>query len=110
LSANLNYPELELLRFMRTGSFLETLDPALIALWLISIFVKLGFIVLIISPMLARSCRLTDSRPFVFPLTAFIANVSLVIVKSNIQFKNAVFDRRLKKKESIITIYDGLQV
>jgi spore germination protein KB len=88
LSANLNFPELELLRFMRTGSFLETLDPALIALWLISIFVKLGFIVLIISLMLARSCRLTDARPFVFPITAFIAIVSLVIVKSNIQFKS----------------------
>lgn len=88
LASNLNFPELELLRFMRSGSFLETLDPALIALWLISIFVKLGFIVFIISLILARSCRLKDTKPFVFPITAFIAIGSLVVVKSNIQFKS----------------------
>lgn len=88
LSSNLNYPELELLRFMRSGSFLETLDPALIALWLISIFVKLGFIVFIIALILARSFRLKDTKPFVFPITVFIAVGSLAIVKSNAQFRN----------------------
>lgn len=86
LTRNLNYPELELLRFMRSGSFLETLDPALIALWLISIFVKLGFIVLIISLIVAQTLKLKDSKPFVFPITAFIAFGSLVIVKTNVQF------------------------
>ncbi|THF76537.1 GerAB/ArcD/ProY family transporter [Cohnella fermenti] len=88
LASNLNYPELELLRFMRSGSFLETLDPALIALWLISIFVKLGFIVFIISLILAHLLKLKDTKPFVSPVTAFIAVGSLVIVKSNIQFQN----------------------
>lgn len=86
LASNLNYPELELLRFMRSGSFLETLDPALIALWLISIFVKLGFIVFIISLILAHTLKQKDTKPFAFPVTAFIAVGSLVIVKSNIQF------------------------
>ncbi|MFD2328614.1 GerAB/ArcD/ProY family transporter [Cohnella sp. GCM10020058] len=88
LSSNLNYPELELLRFMRSGSFLETLDPALIALWLISIFVKLAFIVYVIALILARSFRLKDTKPFVFPITVFIAVCSLVIVKSNTQFRS----------------------
>lgn len=88
LSAKINYPELEMLRFMRSGSFLETLDPALIALWLISIFVKMGFIVFNICLILSLSCRQRDAKPFVFPVTLLIAVCSLVIVKSNVQFNN----------------------
>lgn len=90
LVSNLNYPDLELLRFTRSGSFLETLDPALIALWLISIFVKLGFIVFIISTLLAQTCKIKDFRPFVFPITAFIAIGSLVVFQSNVQFQSAL--------------------
>ncbi len=88
LGSNLNYPELELLRFTRSGSFLETLDPALIALWLISLFVKLSFIVFNVSLITTRMFHLKDTKPFVFPITIFISVCSLVVVKSNVQFYN----------------------
>jgi len=48
LAGNLNYPELEMIRLIQSGSYLETLDPIIIALWLITIFIKLSFLLLII--------------------------------------------------------------
>ena len=90
LSSNLNYPELELLRFTRSGSFLETLDPALIALWVISLFVKLAFIVFNISLITTRMFKLKDMKPFVFPITVFISACSLVVVRSNVQFHSLI--------------------
>lgn len=86
LSANLAYPDLEMVRYMRSGSFLETLDPALIALWLVSIFVKISFVLFVASLALTHLLGLKDNKPFVFPLTALIGILSLILASSNVQF------------------------
>jgi spore germination protein KB len=75
-----------MIRFMRSGSFLETMDPALIALWLVSIFVKISFVLFVASLALTHTLGLKDNKPLVFPLTAFIGIVSLILARSNVQF------------------------
>lgn len=86
LAASLNFPELELLRFMKSGTFLETLDPALIALWLISIFVKLGLIIFIVALILSRMIGLQSQKPIILPITMFVVVGSLSLFKNSVQF------------------------
>ncbi|WP_168121977.1 GerAB/ArcD/ProY family transporter [Paenibacillus sp. HB172176] len=90
LASNLNYPELELLRFMKNGTFLETLDPALIALWLISIFVKLGLIIFIVSHILSHMIGLRTHKPIVIPITLLVVVSSLSLFENTIQFHEAM--------------------
>lgn len=86
LAANFNYPDLELLRFMRSGSFLETLDPLLIALWVICIFIKISFIMYVAATALSQLIGLKESRPIILPIVATVAVLSLIIVQSSAQF------------------------
>lgn len=89
LGTNLNYLELEVLRFMRSESFLETLDPALIALWVISIFVKLSLLMVVSGHILSRVCGLPSGKPLIFPLMLFVIIGTLNFFKSHAQYQEA---------------------
>jgi spore germination protein KB len=86
LAGNFNYPDLELLRFMRSGSFLETLDPLLIILWVICIFIKISFIMYVVATVISQMLGLKESRPIVLPVVATVSLMSLVVVQSSAQF------------------------
>ncbi|MNW38945.1 Spore germination protein YndE [compost metagenome] len=82
LAANLTYPDMELIRFIRNGSFFETLDPILIILWLTSLFVKIAFTIFIIVSCLSQLTKTKDHKPFTLSVTAFAAVLSLTIARS----------------------------
>ncbi|CAM4292582.1 spore germination protein [Paenibacillus phoenicis] len=82
LGANLVYPDMELVRFIRVGSFIETMDPILISLWLTSIFVKMSFIVYTAVLCLAQLAGVKDHKPFTLPVVAFVSIYSLSIVRT----------------------------
>lgn len=86
LARNINFHEHEIIRFIKTGSYLETLDPALIALWLFSIFVKLSFIVFVTSQIISQSLKLKHSRSIVVPITIFACVCTLCLAYSRTQF------------------------
>jgi len=88
LAQNLNYPELDIIRLIKSGSYLETLDPVIIALWLISIFIKMSFIVFVISHMASRVLNMKYSKPLVFPIALFIVICTLCLAQSHTQFFN----------------------
>lgn len=85
-AANMEYSELEMLRFMQSGSFLEALDPAFIALWLASVFVKISFLLYVGSLLFSQICGLPSSKPIILPMVAFVCILSLVFVRSSAQF------------------------
>ncbi|MGG3453988.1 GerAB/ArcD/ProY family transporter [Paenibacillus rhizolycopersici] len=82
LGANLLYPDMELVRFIRVGSFIETMDPILIILWLTSIFVKISFIVFTAVICLSQLTGVKDHKPFTLPVVAFVSVFSLAIVRN----------------------------
>ncbi|MEK4252129.1 GerAB/ArcD/ProY family transporter [Paenibacillus sp. FSL W7-1287] len=86
LAQNLNYPELDIIRLIKSGSYLETLDPIIIALWLVSIFIKLSFILFVISHMLSRILKLKYSKPLIYPICAFIIVSTICLAQSHTQF------------------------
>ncbi|RRJ66199.1 hypothetical protein EHV15_27240 [Paenibacillus oralis] len=82
LGANLMYPDMELVRFIRGGSFIDTMDPILIILWLTSIFVKISFIVFTAVTCLSQLTGVNDHKPFTLPITAFIIVFSMCIART----------------------------
>ncbi|MGZ7444200.1 GerAB/ArcD/ProY family transporter [Paenibacillus sp. TH7-28] len=82
LGANLIYPDMELVRFIRVGSFIDTMDPILIILWLTSIFVKISFIVFTAVTCLSQLTGVNDHKPFTLPVVAFILVFSICIVRT----------------------------
>jgi spore germination protein KB len=86
LAANLNYPELEMIRLIRSGSYLETLDPIIIALWLISIFIKMSFMLLISGQIIAKIFKLKHDESMVYPLATIVGVAAICLAKSPLQF------------------------
>lgn len=86
LAQNLNYPELDIIRLIKSGSFLEALDPVIISLWLISIFLKISFIIFVIGHIISRSLKLKYSKPIIFPISLFAVVCSLSIARTHTQF------------------------
>lgn len=86
LAANLNYPELEMIRLIRSGSYLETLDPIIICLWLISIFIKMSFMLLITSQIISKIFNLKYDESIVYPLAIFVGVGAIHFAKSPLQF------------------------
>ncbi|WP_334071467.1 MULTISPECIES: endospore germination permease [Paenibacillus] len=85
LGGNLTYPDMELIRFIRVGSFIETLDPILIILWLTSIFVKISFIIYTSVHGISQLTGVKDHRPFSIPATAYAAVFSITLARSHIE-------------------------
>lgn len=86
MSANFSFPDMELIRYMRAGTFIETVDPIIIVLWLSSLFIKVSFLVYIVVSGIARSFNLQDHKPLSSPVTAFVVIVSIIMVKSAAEF------------------------
>ncbi|WP_256759943.1 endospore germination permease [Cohnella sp. WQ 127256] len=82
LTANLTYPELELLRYANPRSFLAHFDPALIAVWITSIFIKISLFIFVAISALTQSFALKDHKPFAFSMTAAVTIWSVIIVES----------------------------
>lgn len=86
LAANLNYPELEMIRLIRSGSYLETLDPIIICLWLISIFIKMSFMLLISSQIISKIFNLKYDETIIYPIAIFVGVAAIYFAKSPLQF------------------------
>lgn len=82
LAANMTYPDMELIRFIRNSSFFETLDPILIILWLTSLFVKISFTIFTIVSCIAHLTKTRNHKPFTLSITAFTAVLSLSLARS----------------------------
>ncbi|MED4750488.1 endospore germination permease [Brevibacillus choshinensis] len=85
LTGDLIYPELELIRFIRAGSFLENLDPVLIAVWLTSLFIKISLFLYIAVIVLTQTFGLKDHKPFSLSMTAMMVGLSLFMAKSKME-------------------------
>lgn len=82
LGANLMYPDMDLVRFVRVGSFIESFDPILIVLFLTSVFVKISFNVFICVLCLSHLTGIKNYRMYTLPIAAFVAVYSLVVIQS----------------------------
>lgn len=82
LTSNLIYPELELIRYIRAGYFLENLDPVLIAIWLTSLFIKISLFLYVAVLALTHTFGLHDHRPLSLSMTAIMVGLSLYMVKT----------------------------
>ncbi|AZK47276.1 GerAB/ArcD/ProY family transporter [Paenibacillus lentus] len=85
LAANLTYPDLDLIRSLRAGSFIETLDPILIVLWLTSLFIKISFMLFIAVYCISVLLKLPDHSSLVLPFTAFACILSFFVVRSQVE-------------------------
>lgn len=99
LAGNLNYPELEMIRLIRSGSYLETLDPIIIALWIMSITIKMSFMLLICSQIISQIFKLEHDESLVYPFAVFVGVVTIYLARSPIQ--TLVFNSRA----SIVCFY-----
>lgn len=90
VAGNMSYPDLELIAFIQTGSFLQTGDPILIILWLTSLFVKICFTLFISVFGIAQITKVKDHRPFVLPVIAFITILSVVLVRTQVELNQLV--------------------
>ncbi|MCU6796616.1 endospore germination permease [Paenibacillus sp. WQ 127069] len=86
LTASLQYPQLELIRYIRAGSSLENLDPVLIAIWLASLFIKICLFLYLAVICLTHTFSLKDHKPFSFSMTAMVLGLSLYMVRSKPEF------------------------
>ncbi|MGG2199154.1 GerAB/ArcD/ProY family transporter [Paenibacillus sp.] len=85
VSAQLTYPVLEMIRFIRIGGFLENLDPIVVAIWLSSLFVKISILLYIPVFITAQLFRLKDTRPLTFSFGAIMLGLSMHIVDNSIE-------------------------
>ncbi|GAB6989621.1 GerAB/ArcD/ProY family transporter [Paenibacillus pini] len=88
LPSNLTYPEFELLRFAKTSTFLENLDPLLIAIWLSSLFIKISLLIFAATAGLTHIFSLKDHKPFSFVITALVVGLSLTIVRTQTELNH----------------------
>jgi spore germination protein KB len=82
LTANMTYPTLELIRYIRAGAFLENLDPLLIVFWVYTIFIKIGMLLLVAVLALTHTFGLKDHKPFSSLMAATMVILSLYMFKS----------------------------
>ncbi|GGG13056.1 GerAB/ArcD/ProY family transporter [Paenibacillus aceti] len=90
VTSNMSYPDLELIAFIQTGSFLQTGDPILIILWLTSLFVKICFTLFMSAIGLAQLVKVMDHRPFALPVTAFTTMLSIILVRTQVELNELV--------------------
>lgn len=82
LTGNMIYPELELIRYIRAGAFLENLDPVLMVVWLTSLFIKISLFLYVAILVLTHTFGLNDHKPLTFSMTAMMMGLSLFMVKT----------------------------
>ncbi|SFJ92862.1 spore germination protein KB [Paenibacillus sp. UNC496MF] len=82
LTANMTYPTLELIRYMRAGSFLENLDPMLIVFWQFSMLLKIGLFLLVGTILATHVFGLKDHKPLSYGMSAAMIFLSLYLFES----------------------------
>jgi spore germination protein KB len=82
LTVNLTYPTLEVIRYIRSGTFLENLDPLLIVFWLYTLFLKIGIFLLSSVFGVAHSFRITNHKPFSYTMAAAMVVMSICMFPS----------------------------
>ncbi|SET15461.1 GerAB/ArcD/ProY family transporter [Paenibacillus sp. NFR01] len=70
LTANLQFPALEIVRFIHASAFFENLDPLFIVFWLYSMFFKTSMFLLIAVMSMTHLLGLNDHKPFSFMMSA----------------------------------------
>ncbi|WP_028551418.1 GerAB/ArcD/ProY family transporter [Paenibacillus sp. UNC451MF] len=90
LMGNLTYPELELIRYIHGSSFFENLDPLLIALWITGLFIKISFLLYLITMNIAQLFSLKDHKPLTLSTTVLIIGISLYVVSSTAESSEMV--------------------
>lgn len=88
LSANLMYPAMDLVRFVRVGSFIESFDPILIILFLTGVFVKISFNVFLCVLCLSQITGVKQYKFYVLPVSVFVGVYSLVVIQSQPELVN----------------------
>jgi spore germination protein KB len=77
LTSNMSYPVLELVRYIRVGSFLENLDPLLVLFWLYTMYLKIALFLLLSVMGLTHTIGLKDHKPFANLMTATMIFLSM---------------------------------
>ncbi|WP_171652769.1 GerAB/ArcD/ProY family transporter [Paenibacillus foliorum] len=90
LSGQMNYPILEMLRFIRIGDFLENLDPIFVAIWLASLFIKVSILLYIPVLISTQLMGLKDTRPFSFSFGAIMLGISIHLVNNSIELNQFI--------------------
>lgn len=82
LTENLSSPTLEVIRYTRSGSFLENLDPLLLIFWIYSMFLKVSLFLYIAVSSLTHTLGLKDHKPFTYATATFMVGIALFAFQS----------------------------
>jgi spore germination protein KB len=83
LVGDLTYPDLELMRYIRVGDFLENLDPILVASWSSGIFLTISLYVFCAIFSLSHLLKMPDYKPLSFSVTAIVVTLSITMARSS---------------------------
>ena len=90
VSEELQYPLLELIRFARYSDFMSNLDPALIAFWSTTMFMRTSFQVYITSICFSRVFGMKDHKSLVFLAAGTLAAIVLQYSADTVQYEMAI--------------------
>jgi spore germination protein KB len=85
LTSNMSYPVLELIRYIRVGSFLENLDPLLVLFWLFTMYLKIALFLFVSVSGLTHAIGLKDHKPFTNLMTAAMVFLSINMFRNAAQ-------------------------
>lgn len=77
LSAQLRYPLLELIRYVRFGDFLDNLDPVLISVWSTTMFIRSSFLMYVCSNCVKEIFNINKRRMLTFMIGGTVAITAL---------------------------------
>jgi spore germination protein KB len=83
LVGDLTYPDLELMRYIRVGDFLENLDPILVASWSSGIFLTISLYVFCAIFSLSHLLKLPDYKSLSFSFTAIVVTLAVTMAQSS---------------------------
>jgi spore germination protein KB len=91
LTSNMSYPVLELVRYIRVGSFLENLDPLLVIFWLYTMYLKVALFLFVSVSGLTHTIGLRDHKSFTNLMTATMIFLSLNMFKDAAQLEQIMY-------------------
>ncbi|OXM85136.1 GerAB/ArcD/ProY family transporter [Paenibacillus rigui] len=92
LSGVLTYPALELARFISLGDFLQNLDPFIVSVWILALFVKLSVIFYTGVLTFSQAFAIGNYKLVSLPLTAAVVGLSMVMAHNPSEL-TAFFDQ-----------------
>jgi spore germination protein KB len=81
--ADLTYPDLELIRYIRLGDFLENLDPILVATWSSGIFLTISLDMFCAIFVFSHLLKISDYKPLAVSSTAIVVIMSITMSQSS---------------------------